>query len=185
MTVCREGRELGRRAEGGSSMLGGLHGTEESSLVWNPGGGAGALCYLIPAGRSRYKKHMGVLAWGRSCGGGKGAGEVRVTHEQLNIPSRSISNSEPVSRPQKAPTLEESTHSHHLPYHPISPPLAPLKAQPSCQNARHWGSVGGRVWEHVRTPKKTPCSVVRGQKRDRPSLGQRDGRRDLGAARYR
>lgn len=55
-------------------MLGGLHGTEEPSLVWNPGGGAGALCYLIPAGRSPYKKHMGVLAWGRSCGGGRGDG---------------------------------------------------------------------------------------------------------------
>lgn len=68
-----------------------------------------------------------------------------MTHEQLDIPSHSVSSSEMVSRPQKAPSLEESTPSHRLPHHPLTYPC-PTKSStqlPKCKPLGFHGGGGG------------------------------------------
>lgn len=87
---------LGREHErGGPSVLA----EKEPSLVWNPGRRGGALCNLIPAGMSLSRSIC--VPWP---GGAEGQ-EVRMTHEQLNIPARSVSNLEMVCRLRKVPSL--------------------------------------------------------------------------------
>lgn len=145
---------------------------QEPSLVWNPGERAEHFAIRFLLTWSLQEAHV--------CPGLGAVGEVRVTHEQLDIPSYSVSSSEMVSRPQKVPSLEESTPSHRLPHHPLTYPC-PTKSSTQLPKCKPLGFHGGR---HVRTPEKTHCSLVRGQKRARSSQGQHDGRRDPGAARY-